>query len=381
MGNFWTLAGFEYKKLLQKKVVWVTFIIMAVICILAVCLPYWMNSYSIDGKTVSGYEMTKRSIKQSKEQSGTKIDDSYLKKAKEEPDSIPNSIYSFLFLIMDSSGKEIGDFNMADLYNTRKELIEQRWGEAHLTKGETEYLASLERQVEIPVVYEYSEGYDLMNSMMSFVCMMQILLAAVSIPSILADEHKGRTDQIILCTHFGKKVLYMVKGFVGVTFSVVSTLLLSLAVAIPIFAVYGFDGFTASIQQSAPMQSWMMTLGEKFLIIIAVNLISAVLHCAAGMMLAEKARGTVAPMAILIGFMMISMFLDMPERYRILAQAWDCVPGNILTSGGPFGVRLFSIFGYYFTSWQMVPIIWLLISAAVLLSGYRLYKNYQVAGM
>lgn len=379
MGNFWTMTGFEYKKLLQKKVVWVTFIIMAVICVVTASIEYWGTSFSIDGKTVSGYEMTKRSIKQNKKQSGMKIDDSYLKKAKEEPGSLAYPVANFIFVITGLWGEEI-DVNMADLYNTRKELIERKWEEAHLTKGEMKYLADLEKEVEIPVVYEYSEGYERMNNMMSLVCMMQIMLVAVSIPAIMADEHKGKTDQIILCTHFGRKVLYLVKAFVGVTFSVVSMLLLSIVVAIPIFAVYGFGGFTASIQQYVPMQSWLMTLGEKCLIIIAVNLISSVLHCSLGMMLAEKARSTVAPMAILIGVMLISVFLNIPEQYRILVQTWDCIPGNILTSGGPFGVRLFSIFGHYFTQWQMIPIIWLLISAAALLSGYRLYKNYQVAG-
>ncbi|MFR3391323.1 MAG: hypothetical protein ACLTT1_12515 [[Clostridium] scindens] len=56
------------------------------------------------------------------------------------------------------------------------------------------------------------------------------------------------------------------------------------------------------------------------------------------------------------------------------------VPGNVLSATGPFGVRLFQIFGRYLAAWQVVPFVYLAVAAACIVLGGRLYKNYQVSG-
>ena len=116
------------------------------------------------------------------------------------------------------------------------------------------------------------------------------------------------------------------------------------------------------------------------LIMMAMGLLAAILHSAAGMLMSEKARGNVAPMAVMVGFMLVSLFVTVPDQYRALAQAWDLVPGNVLSATGPFGVRLFQIFGRYPAAWQVVPFVYLAVAAACIVLGGSLYKNYQVSG-
>ena len=157
-------------------------------------------------------------------------------------------------------------------------------------------------------------------------------------------------------------------------------MILALAITIPTFLINGLEGFDAPIQSFAPLESWAMTAGERLLIMMAMGLLAAILHSAAGMLMSEKARGNVAPMAVMVGFMLVSLFATVPDQYRALAQAWDLVPGNVLSATGPFGVRLFQIFGRYLAAWQVVPFVYLAVAAACIVLGGRLYKNYQVSG-
>lgn len=378
MRSFWMLVHFEYKKLLQRKIVWITLGIMAAACILLSCISYLATGYDIDGKPVSGYELKKKEVAQNKEASGTKLDGEALKKIEDPSQDVAGGLYNIVYYI--TGNFESKGLNEKELYQIRKENIKANWESARLSKGEKEYLGEQEEKLKMPFTYEYAEGYQEAGTQMVIVGLLQTLLIAICIPSIFAEEHIRKTDQLNLCTNMGKKTLFLAKIVVGVSFSLAATVILALAITIPTFVINSMEGFDAPIQSFVPLESWVMTAGERLLIMLAMGLLAAILHSAAGMLMSEKARGSVAPMAVMVGFMMVSLFVTVPDQYRMLAQAWDLVPGNILSASGPFGVRMFHVFGKYLATWQVVPFIYLAIAAACIALGYRCYKNYQVSG-
>ena len=60
MRSFWLLTGFEYKKLFQRKIVWITLAVMIAACILLSCISYMATGYTIDGEPVNGYDLKKK---------------------------------------------------------------------------------------------------------------------------------------------------------------------------------------------------------------------------------------------------------------------------------------------------------------------------------
>lgn len=386
MANFWMLVKYEYKKILQKRIVWISIGVMCLVGLFCACIPY-MQSYSVNGKTITGYEMVKEENKKNREQSGTKIDNALFEKMRSNSKSIAgemyavtyNGIYSVIYQIM---GLDFDENNLDEktLYQTRESAVQGGWETAGLTSGEKAYLQGLEEEAEIPIVYEYADGYDNAKNMLAVIGLLQVLLAAICIPGIFADEHTRKTDQLVLCTNLGRKQIYLAKIFTGITFSVITTIGITLTACIPTFIIFGAEGFTASAQMINPLFSWDITAGEVFLIIAGLCILAAVLHCAAAMLIAEWSRSSVVPMAVMVGIMLASMLFNVPDQYRTLAQAWDCLPGNVISAAGPFGVRLFHVFGRYLATWQAVPFIWLVIIAAMLVFGYKLYRNYQVSG-
>ena len=79
--------------------------------------------------------------------------------------------------------------------------------------------------------------------------------------------------------------LYLAKIAVGISFSLAATVILALAITIPTFLINGLEGFDAPIQSFAPLESWAMTAGERLLIMMAMGLLAAILHRAAGMLM------------------------------------------------------------------------------------------------
>jgi len=78
-------------------------------------------------------------------------------------------------------------------------------------------------------------------------------------------------------------------------------------------------------------------------------------------------------MSIVVGILILSGFLYIPEQYRVVSQLWNMIPSNMTAVWSIFDVWLLPVFGNYFTMWQIVPFIWLFLSVALVLYGKRIY--------
>ena len=85
-------------------------------------------------------------------------------------------------------------------------------------------------------------------------------------------------------------------------------------------------------------------------------------------------------MAISSGLIIMGGMISVPEQYRILAQIWDWSPMDYLSSWNVFDRRTLTLFGHCFTSWQVVPVIYILLSIVLSVGGKYIYQRYQVSG-
>ena len=83
MNNFWLMVTFEYKKLMKRKITWITLALLMGLMVFSACTPI-IGDYFINGERVdSNYNMLKTDIAYAKEISGRKIDDGLLREAGE----------------------------------------------------------------------------------------------------------------------------------------------------------------------------------------------------------------------------------------------------------------------------------------------------------
>lgn len=394
MDNIWLIAEFEYKKLLKRKIVWISAGITMFFCFFMAFSGLLGDSY-VEGELYeSHYQGTMLNIKYSRALSGRLLDQELLDEMYGAFDSVPDSeehMWGTEYYqkharpyepiencIWGMVGSDVGRVSQEQLYGIRKKLVEQEWETEHLTEGEKEYLKKQEENLEIPFTYQYSESYAQITEMMNTLTVLLTLVLAICVPGIFAEEHSRRTDQLILCTRYGKKVLYRAKVMVALSFSLALVCAMCLFLLIPVFGLYGADGFGAQIQLHMVKASWNLSMGQAMLIIIGLSAAAVLFECTICIFLAEYSGSSVTTMAIMVAGMFLALLIHIPEQYRTLSQIWDCNPISITAVWGAFSTRMVHLFGRYWTAWQVVPAAYLMIGILFLqIAGYR-YRNYQV---
>ena len=387
MKNFWALTGVEYKKLLKRKIIWVTLAVLTAFAVFSVCGSLLGNVY-VEGEAVSThFEMIQQDHRAAAKFEGEKIDAGMLDRLanleQKDSDSIPTDLFVYVGTILKNAGMtEELEGNMyrfdEDLYQIRAKALEEYWKSDVLATGEKARLREMNQKLEIPFTYHYTKGYEKVIRLEYALAVLQGLLIAICIPLIFAEEHQRKTAQVIMCSRLGRSSLFRAKIFTGITLSVLGTLLLFAAILIPAALIYGMGGFQTPIQVYFPMLPWNLNMGQMMLILLGIGLLSAILRSVIAMLLAEKFRSSTVPMAILVGFLILSSFIEIPGQFRVLSRVWACIPGNLMNAVDAFGNKLISMSGNYAGIWQAGPIFYLILSLVLIGILFSIYSTYQV---
>lgn len=403
MNNFIILYRYEWKKLLDKKIVWITFALCIVIIIVSLSVPF-LGSYYVGGEWIdTKLHMYQTDKRYSESLSGRAINQELLEETIDAYRKIPYTKelkyslteeyqqyarpYSAIFnFIVGTTNMQASDVilywqpNEHDLYEKRQQWLNSIWEEFGLSKGEIDFWQERELQITTPVVYEHQEAYNTLLSCYQTVGLFVLLLIAICLSGMFSEEHTRKTDQIILCSPLGKTFVYWIKIMTGISFAVVSTFLLSLFTFILTICLHGADGFHAIFQLIYPSNSDSISCGQAILIAYGTMIVTAIVTSIVVMVLSELLHSNIATLAISTALLIMAMFVVVPEQYRLLAQLWDWLPWCFLAPWNVFGKYTISIFGHYFTPWQAVPIIYLIASIVIANIGKPIYQRFQVLG-
>lgn len=86
-----------------------------------------------------------------------------------------------------------------------------------------------------------------------------------------------------------------------------------------------------------------------------------------------------AATAIMVTVLFLSM-LNIPEKIRLISQAWRYLPGAYIGSWTFTDYRLVKLFGHFFNNIQMASMLWVIVAAAVLFIAKQSYDRCQVCG-
>ena len=375
MSDFGRLLKYEYLKVFRRKIVWIMLALMVVLGIFFVYISTIGEEVAPSGVLAE--------IHQEKQEgmaiSGKKIDEALLENYS-SVEELPDSLY----YTMSAAGTFVFDDDLeqkpsAEKFYKRRETRIFEDNESYLTEGERQYWEKEEESLSKPFVFEYNEAGKVIAAMFYTMMILQILFTAASIPAIFSDEHMRKMSQINFCCKNGRKKLYLAKITVGFTVNAGAFLFTFLTWALTALALFGFHGMGACVQLIYPNCSYHLTIGQFLGIQLGVALAMTVLCSAAAMFFAEILRSGVATMAILLGGMLLSGMLNIPEQtFRVLGQIWDSFSINFVAVWGILDSRLVPIAGKYFMQYQIVPAVWLALSALLTILGYLRYRRYQV---
>lgn len=356
------------------------------------------------------YETRAQGLKIEKENglalSGTKIDDELLKNMQDAYALLPGDMEgSYLFeevyqekirpfddiqflvnqFLYDSDVDPM-TVDAKGLYESRKTQVEATWDKYGLNQEEKDYWENEEKKFPDVYTYEYAKGFDSIIGMRGayMVCMVVTFLIAICMSQVFTEEHSQKTDQLTLCTKLGKKKLYGAKLFAGCLVSVAASIIMFTIVATCGFAVYGTNGVNALVQVVQPYLSWYskpLTVGTIAWILFGLLVLSTVLTGIFTMVLSEILHNSVATMAVLVGGLFLSRLVMIPGRFKVPSMLWNYIPINLLKiDQGFMDERLVSILGFHLTSYQIAPILYVILCILFILVGNRVYSRYQVSG-
>lgn len=207
---------------------------------------------------------------------------------------------------------------------------------------------------------------------------MLLLLAAIGICGIFADERSNGTDQIIFSS-VSKEKLFFAKILAGLSMGILLAVYFYGALSICSFGIYGFSGFNAQIQIRIPGCMLNITIGQAYVYLFALFITAGMIYSALAMFLSQVLNNRSAATAIMVIVLFLCM-INVPETLGVLSKIWSYLPGAYIGSWTFTEYRLIHIFGKFFNNLQTAPVFWLIASMIFLAIAGCSYKNYQVKG-
>lgn len=266
----------------------------------------------------------------------------------------------------------------ADLYELREKEIVQRMERQGLSDKEKEYWYHLEAKVQKPFVFgAYRGPAGLLRSFQALGFFM-LLLSAIGLSGIYARESADHMNQLLLCSRYGKRELYAIKLAAGFTWILTAALLVLLSVMIPYFGRYGTEGTAEMLQLVKPLSMLPCSIGHMLAVYTGIYFLTAILFAAVTMMLSVLTQNQLATVCGLMGYLLIDLFVEFPEHWKLIQRIWSLRPNAVLMNSGFSNYRLLHLAGRLLMNYQAAPALYTVIVIAALLIGRWKYKSLQV---
>lgn len=372
-----TIYLFELKKLFLTKVNLIALIVSVVMLVLLAISSisedyptFRETAKELDGRTIDEklFEEMEPALKYENGLALLQVKEGYERYA------------PILNMIMPVSGDEIdfSRFKGMGFYDLRRQRIMQRLEKQGLSEAEKAYWNTLEARVAKPFVYHYHSGPA--NLLKSFQALgfFILLLSAVGLSGVYARETTDRMNQLLLCSRYGKKELYMIKFAAGITWILTAALLVILSLLIPYCVIYGTEGAGEMLQLVKPLSMLPYTIGQMLTVCLIIYLLAAVLYAAVTMLLSAVTQNTPAVTCGLLVYLIVDLFAAVPERFRLLEMIWSLRPNAILMNTGFVNYRLLHLGRDFFMNYQAAPVAYVGIAAAAFVAGRWGYRKLQV---
>lgn len=425
MNNFWTLAGYEFKKIFRRK----TFPAAIIIClgIMAVAVFSSLSGGSFHhsvGNDISKYEameldkaviltnrgyitpqLVYRAILSNREmisdeenyfvnEYGSHLkEDAYIryilpyepviellnKVYAEDMDWLSMDALSLEYMkddkAVDSLEPEQAEYFNAALKNFARTMVMREEG---LSAAEREKNLELIGQLETPLYSDYYGGYETYVRSSKSLAITALFLILLLLSPVFSNEYEEKTDQIILCTRNGKGSLCRAKLFVSLIISVLSAALVMGLSWLAFLLLYGFEGGKVNIQVVNPGCTYPINLLEACLIHFVSVIFACALFGALICFMSARVKRSTVPVVIMGTLLtIIPMFIWVPMKSsRIIYGLLKFFPANSVSFG--FDMSFFEIFGKLFTPYKFIWVVSTILIAVFSYFASHCFKRHQL---
>lgn len=289
-----------------------------------------------------------------------------------------NAYVPFLYLntMEDQSGASAEDF-----YRQQAERFQKENVSAPLTDAELAYWQEQAAGLG-PMYLDYAGGWQAMAEHCGLLCQVVVLLVTVALCRFCSEEHRARTDQLVLSSEKGKTTAFWARCAAGVSFAVGIALVFSALQMALCGALYGMDGF------AAPLQLWVegsfsalhVSMGQFVLILLGL-LVLACGMTAVFVMLLSELFGTAIPALVIPFALSAASILELfVGNGRWMEQAASYLPFLRVSTYTLQDYYLVTLGSFQLNSIQFSVVLYLLLAGLFGLLYRICHRRYQVTG-
>ena len=366
MRHFFTLYRFEIKKIFQKPYV-------PALLALSIALTLFLNVRPLLGEqtvayvdeqqqfhfeAVSNYEAIQLERRFAREDAGKPLDNEAvwtMQEMNRRYQEIYNQYapdltcvllnHSLVFETLGRTGvnpvAEHIEYPADYAYQSLERGREEEFSSQLLSQEEIAYWEREGTRLTTPFVMEYTGGWRGILEKASWLNLMALVFALISLCSSFSDDDAYKTRPLLASAAHSRMPLTLARLAAGVSLACGCVLLLFGLTAAIQFFVHGAGGAQMPIQllKLKPDQRGIgdahlsyicrdMTAGQAVLVTVGMSLLIALFAGALSMLLSKLLRRGVPALALPLGLLLLSMIFEPPFYYydRVRAQIWSYMP-------------------------------------------------------
>ncbi len=404
LNNFWRLVTFEYKKILKKKSVMVTFLLALMVTVLS-CVGTLIGYIYVNGEAAeSKYESMIKDRAYDRALALEPIDSGLLIKTAKAYAKIPDSnqytgteeyeryarpysrIYGIMRAIYNSNSdkfefedvQNLTKKQADDFYHARYNKLEDTLNSTTMSDKAKTKLLEMDESVKKPFILAFTDGYTRFFSIMYTVGILATFVAAICLSPIFSGEYTSGADQLILASRNGKKSLIGAKLFVGITLSASICVVLTSITYFESMLVYGFDGANAPLQLCMPLNPYPLTMGQTALIFSICILLANLLTTAITLLLSAKMKSPFGVIIIISVITIVPMFINASGTNVLQHNILSLIPSNMMGIWTVVSSMLFEFMGMMVRPYIFLPLFSTVVIVLILPFAYYSFKDHQI---
>lgn len=271
--------------------------------------------------------------------------------------------------------EEVSEFYTKRISNLEEWLYSDE-AKDQFTDMEKQFLIKQYEQLEIPLYYEYADGWIALLEYAPSIIMITVLITSFFVSGIFSNEFQLKADAIYFSTKYGRNKAVKSKVEAGgIIITIIYWVVVLLYSAI-VLGILGADGANCAIQ--AGFGSWKsfynITYFENYLLTMVGGYIGSLFILTISMLISAKTKSTVLSVTVPFIFVFLPSFLS---GFSALTEILGLLPDQLLQMN--VAIKYFNLYQFGDRVIGAVPIIMILYAVLYVLMVPILYRVYQKA--
>lgn len=271
--------------------------------------------------------------------------------------------------------EEVSEFYTKRISNLEEWLYSDE-AKDQFTDMEKQFLIKQYEQLEIPLYYEYADGWIALLEYAPSIIVLTVLITSFFVSGIFSNEFQLKADAIYFSTKYGRNKAVKSKVEAGgIIITIIYWVVVLLYSAI-VLGILGADGANCAIQ--AGFGSWKsfynITYFENYLLTMVGGYIGSLFVLTISMLISAKTKSTVLSVTVPFIFVFLPSFLS---GFSALTEILGLLPDQLLQMN--VAIKYFNLYQFGDRVIGAVPIIMILYAVLYVLMVPILYRVYQKA--